>query len=104
MISRHPVCLGPDDKQKLRVRRGLGTPEKEQAQVFVDQLNQILNEPSFWNLVDRESASQRFDTKIEGAFYDPMLPASFDPWATREEAAPSPREKSLRMVTHVFFS
>ena len=93
VIFRHPVCFGPDGKQKLRVRRGLGTPEKEQAQLLVDQLNQILAEPALWNLASRELALQRSDAKIVGAFYDPMVPASFDPWATREEVIPLPGGK-----------
>lgn len=90
VIFRHPVCLGPDGKQKLRVRRGLGTSEQSEAQILVDQLNKILDEPALWNLSSREAVAQRFDAKIVGAFYDPMLPTSFDPWAVREEAIPLP--------------
>ena len=93
VIFRHPVCLGPDGKQKLRVRRGLGTPEKEQAQTLVDQLNQILSDPALWNLSSRETASNNFDEKIVAAFYDPMLPAVFDPWSIREEVIPLPGGK-----------
>lgn len=93
VIFRHPVCPGPDGKQKLRVRRGLGTSEQSEAQFFVDQLNEILDEPALWNPSSREAAAQRFDAKIVGAFYDPMLPTSFDPWAAREEAIPLPGGK-----------
>jgi len=104
VIFRHPVCLGPDGKQKLRVRRGLGTHEKEQAQTLVDQLNQILADPALWNLSSRETASKSFDEKIVAAFYDPMLPAAFDPWSIREEFIPLPGEKILQTVMHVSFS
>ncbi len=90
VIFRHPVCLGPDGKQKLRVRRGLGTPEKEQAQILVNQLNHILSDPVLWNLSSREAASKSYDEKIVAAFYDPMLPAAFDPWSIREEVIPLP--------------
>lgn len=90
VIFRHPVCLGPDGKQKLRVRRGLGISDKEKAQVLVDQLNQILAKPALWNLSSRDVASQSFDPKIVAAFYDPMLPLTFDPWATRDEVIPIP--------------
>jgi hypothetical protein len=90
VIFRHPVCLGPDGKQKLRIRRGLGTSDKEQAQVLVDQLNQILANPALWNLASRESAPKNFDPRIVAAFYDPMLPSSFNPWSTRDEAIPLP--------------
>ena len=93
VIFRHPVCLGPDGKQKLRVRRGLGTPEKEQAQVLVNQLNEILSDPALWNLSSREAISKNYDEKIVAAFYDPMLPAAFDPWSIREEFIPLPGGK-----------
>ncbi len=95
VIFRHPVCLGPDGKQKLRVRRGLGTPEKEQAQTLVDQLNQILSDRALWNLSSRETASKNFDKKIVAAFYDPMLPTAFDSWSIREEVLPLPGGKDL---------
>jgi len=90
VIFRHPVCLGPDGKQKLRVRRGLGTSDKDQAQILVDQLNQILGDPTLWNLSSRENAAKRYDEKIVAAFYDPMLPTTFDPWTIREEVIPLP--------------
>ncbi|NLW36816.1 MAG: hypothetical protein GXY80_15270 [Syntrophorhabdus aromaticivorans] len=93
VIFRHPVCMGPDGKQKLRVRRGLGTPEKEQAQALVDQLNEILSDPTLWNLSSREAVSKNYDEKIVAAFYDPMLPAAFDPWSIREEVIPLPGGK-----------
>lgn len=104
VIFRHPVCLGPDGKQKLRVRRGLGTTEKEQAQVFVDELNQLLAEPTLCNLASREAASHRFDPKVVAAFYDPMLPSNYDPWAIRDQAIPLPGGKdSLDGYARVFF-
>lgn len=90
IIFRHPVCLGPDGKQKLRVRRGLGTSQMDQAQVLVNQLNQILADPALWNLASREAASQNFDQRIVGAFYDPMLPSTYDPWTIRDEVIPLP--------------
>lgn len=90
VIFRHPVCREPDGKQKLRVRRGLGTSDKDKAQILVDQLNQILAEPSLWNLASRESAAQNFDPKIVAAFYDPMLPSIFNPWSYRDEVIPLP--------------
>ncbi|MFZ5452121.1 MAG: hypothetical protein ACOZF2_09675 [Thermodesulfobacteriota bacterium] len=93
VIFRHPVCFGPDGKQKLRVRRGLGTSERDQAQVLVDQLNQILGDQALWNLASREAASQKFDPRIVAAFYDSMLPSTYEPWAIRDEVMPLPGGK-----------
>ena len=66
---------------------------KGAAQILVDQLNRILDEPTLWNISSRESALQSFDPKIVAAFYDPLLPATFDPWTTREEVIPLPGGK-----------
>lgn len=90
VIFRHPVCIGPDGRQKLRVRRGLGTVDKNQAQILVDQLNDILGNPTLWNLASREAALHKFEPRIVAAFYDPMLPSTYEPLAIREEVIPLP--------------
>jgi len=95
VIFRHPICLGPDGRQNLRVRRGLGTSEKEHAQALVDELNQILAEPTLWNLASRDAVAQRFNSKIVAAFYDPMLPSNYDPWTIRDQDIPLPGGKDL---------
>ncbi len=93
LIFRHPVCLGPDGKQKLRVRRGLGTPDKALAQELVDQLNEILEDETMWTSAARQQAQSKFDEKIVAAFYDPMQPEAHDGWAIREDILPLPGGK-----------
>ena len=44
VIFKHPLRSGKDGKPGLRVRRGLGTVIKDDAQELVDQLNKILND------------------------------------------------------------
>lgn len=90
MIFRHPVCVGPDGKQRLRVRRGLGTSDEAQAQRLVDQLNEILDDPAMWNIASREQAESKYDAKVVAAFYDHLQPESYDPWALRDEVVPLP--------------
>ncbi len=90
VIFRHPVCLAGNGKQKLRVRRGLGTSDKKQAQLLVDQLNDILDDASMWNPASHERAAVKFDRRIVAAFFDPMQPESLDPWAVRDEMIPLP--------------
>ena len=93
VIFRHPVCLGADGRQKLRVRRGLGTSDANQAQGLVDELNAILADESIWTPVGRERASVKYDHRIVAAFFDPMQPEPHDPWAIREEIIALPGGK-----------
>lgn len=90
VIFRHPVCLAPDGKQKLRVRRGLGTSDQDQAQALVNQLNVILDDASLWNPASRERAAVKFDARVVAAFFDPMQSESPDLWGVREDAIPLP--------------
>ncbi len=90
LIFRHPVCLGPDGRQKLRVRRGLGTSEDTVAQHLVDQLNEILADETMWTVAGREQASTKYDKRVVAAFYDPMQPEAHDGWSSREAVLPMP--------------
>lgn len=93
MIFRHPVCLSPDGKQKLRVRRGLGTSDEREAQRLVDQLNEVLGDETLWSLAGRERAAAKYDAKVVGAFFDPMQPEAHNGWAIRDEMLPLPGGK-----------
>jgi len=84
------VCKGTDGRQKLRVRRGLGTSDKEEAQRLVDDLNEILDDRAMWNLTSRQAAEVKYDSRIVAAFYDHMRPEQHDPWAARDAAIPLP--------------
>jgi len=93
MIFRHPVCLGPDGKQKLRVRRGLGTSDEHEAQRMVDQLNEVLRDETLWSPAGRDRAAAKYDMKVVSAFFDPMQPEAHDGWSIREELLPLPGGK-----------
>jgi len=93
MIFRHPVCLGPDGKQKLRVRRGLGTSDEQEAQRLVDQLNELMGDEKMWSPAGRERAASKYDPKVVGAFFDPMQPEAHDGWSIREDLLPLPGGK-----------
>lgn len=90
VIFRHPACQSPDGRQRLRVRRGLGTRDESQAQVLVDQLNCILGDSTMWTPAARELAEARFDPKIVAAFYDHLSQSKQDPWQIREDELPLP--------------
>lgn len=90
MIFRHPLR---DDREKqpgLRVRRGLGTTDEIEAQAIVDQMNQLLSDPSMWNLAEQAKAARLFDQRVVAAFYDNLVAESNDPWATRNSLLPLP--------------
>lgn len=90
VIFRHPVCRTPDGKQKLRIRRGLGTGDRQRAEELVGELNAILSDKELWSPAGRAVAESRYDHRVVEAFFAPMLPASHDPWQIREEVIPLP--------------
>jgi len=89
VIFRHPVRKNPDGSA-VRVRRGLGTKVKEDAQKLVDQMNEILGDISFWTPQAKAKAESLFDARIVNAFFDQLLPATQDAWALRGEIIPIP--------------
>ena len=84
IIFRHPVRKNPDGSP-VRVRRGLGTKEKADAQLLVDQMNKLLGDVAFWTPAAKSQAESLFDQRIVSAFFDNLLPAVNDPWAFRDE-------------------
>lgn len=90
VILRHPVCRTPDGKDKLRIRRGLGTRDDAEAQAIVDQLNDILDKPDLWNPAARERAELKYAPQAIGAFYDCLMPEITNGWAARESLIPLP--------------
>jgi len=90
VIFRHPVCQSADGKQRLRVRRGLGTRDELDAQGLVDEMNDILSEPALWTPASRERAEAKYHPKIVAAFYDHLVPVNSEPWDVREHELPLP--------------
>ena len=89
VIFRHPVRKNPDGSA-VRIRRGLGTRERDEAEELVNQLNKILGDRDFWTPTAKAKAEAMFDEKVVNAFYDNFLPAAFDAWALREQIIPLP--------------
>lgn len=90
VIFRHPVAKTADQREKLRVRRGLGTRDEAEAQALVDQLNQILLDPEMWSPAARDRAAATLPPQVVGAFYDYLTPEPTDAWAAREAVIPLP--------------
>lgn len=83
LIFRHPVCKTPDGREQLRVRRGLGTRDEREAGRLVEQMNDILADPSYWTPAAREKAEAKFEPQIVAAFYDHLTPDGRDGWVER---------------------
>ncbi|MFS0556387.1 Rab family GTPase [Brevibacillus sp. 179-C9.3 HS] len=90
IVFRHPVRKDPTGKVGLRIRRGLGTTDEVVAQRLVDQMNEILQDNSFWDLSAKNFALLRFDEKIVAAFYDCLEPQNTDYFSLRENHLPLP--------------
>ncbi|WP_375104391.1 Rab family GTPase [Paenibacillus sp. RS8] len=90
IVFRHPVRKDPTGKVGLRIRRGLGTTDENEAQRLVDQMNEILNDSSLWDLSAKQFVLLRFDEKIVAAFYDCLEPQNTDYFSLRESYLPLP--------------
>src|SRR5436309_2563936 len=92
VIFRHPVL--PDratGKAGRRIRRGLGTRDKDEATDLIGTLNEILADRNYWDPSSRSSAEARFDSRIVDIFYHNMVPDVLDCFAIRETVIPLPR-------------
>ena len=83
-IFKHPILTDAEGKFGRRVRLGLGTPDENEAQKFVDELNVILRDESWHSPARRAAAEARFDSRVVRAFYDNLLPDITDPWLVRD--------------------
>lgn len=102
VIFRHPLKTGKDGQPGQRVRRGLGTDNREEAQALVDQMNQLLGDQSYWNPAEQHRAQRSFDGKILAAFYDELATEDRDPWVIRNDVIPLPdREDGYAKVLFV---
>src|SRR5579859_5082009 len=92
VIFRHPVRKNADGSA-VRIRRGLGTRERDEAEKLVGQLNEILGDRDFWTPTAKAKAETMFNEKIVNAFYDNFLPATHDGWLLRDQIIPLPGRK-----------
>ena len=103
IIFRHPVRQGvATGKSGIRVRRGLGTRDKEEAERLRDELNELLGEPKYYDPAARPEAEGRFDARVVDIFYDKMLPEAFDCSALRDAVIPLPPGGEPDGYRHVF--
>lgn len=86
IIFRHPVRVDPaTGKPGRRVRGGLGTTKREEAEALILEMNELLGDASYWEPAARELASQRFNPRVVEIFYRELLPEGLDHFAVREQ-------------------
>ena len=95
IIFRHPARQDrKTGKQGVRVRRGLGTRDKEEAERLQGELNALLGDPKYYHSAARAEAARRFDPRVVDIFFDKMVAEQQDSTALREAVIQLP-ESSL---------
>jgi hypothetical protein len=70
IIFRHPVKKDSTGKSGLRIRRGLGTSDPEEADKLINQMNELLRENLLWNTDAKHIAEKLYDHIVISAFYN----------------------------------
>lgn len=87
---RHPMLNNRQGKIGLKIRRGLG-PNESEAERVVKDINEILQDKSYWSLTQQQRAIDKFDSKAVAIFYGHMEEEILeDPWKIREQHIPMP--------------
>lgn len=90
IIFRHPARTDATGRPGLRIRRGLQTRDLSEAELLVEQMNELLASAKLWPASARPVAERRFDPRIVRAFYDDLTPDAEDFFALREAKLPLP--------------
>jgi energy-coupling factor transporter ATP-binding protein EcfA2 len=99
IIFRHPVRLDGKGKYGLRIRRGLGTSDKEQAEILVEQMNEILADETLWIPAARSQAIARnYNEIIIRAFYDDLEETEINFRQLRNSQIALPQDKQYRSM------
>jgi len=89
---RHPKRKDSRGQAGLKIRRGLGTTDSNEADRLVSQLNVLLSDQSWWSIDRRKEAEQNFDVTIVSAFFDGMETGKISSHAHRDSKIPMPTQ------------
>jgi len=87
---KHPRRSDSRGKPGLKIRKGLGTQDEEEAGHLVGQLNALLADERWWSADRRTEAEQQFHPVIVSAFFDGMEAGKHDTLSLRESVIPLP--------------
>ena len=82
---RHPLRTDTKGKPGLKMRRGLGTTDADEAERLTAEMNSILSDSSWWSAAKRSEAERTFSAPITAAFYNEIQAGRPDPWTVRDE-------------------
>lgn len=71
---RHPLRSDSSNRPGKKTRKGLGTGSEAEARRLVDQLNELLADPSYWSVGARTDAMRRFDERVVEIFFSEIEP------------------------------
>ena len=98
---RHPVRTDSRGHRGLKVRRGLGTVDDAEADRLIGQLNELLEDQSWWSGDRRTEAERKFSPAVVSAFFDGIEAGSEDSEAKRDRIIPLPTKEDG--YSHVLF-
>lgn len=101
IIFRHPVRRdGSTGQPGLRVRRGLGTRDDQEAEQLKEQLDELLADSRYREPTARAEAERRFDPRIVDIFFDKLLTERIDHKQIRDDVISLPKssESDYRRV------
>lgn len=87
---RHPLRTDARGRPGLKIRRGLGTLDGSLADELVAEMNELLKDPSWWNVTRRQEAELKFSRAIVDAFYDEIQAGRSEPAVLRERQISMP--------------
>ena len=92
---RHPLKNDASNRPGKKIRKGLGTPDRDEAKTLVAQLNDLLRDESLWSVGARPEAARRgFDARVLEIFYAELEPSSRNAKALREQEIQLPKRDS----------
>lgn len=90
---RHPARTNSRGEWGLKVRKGLGTSDDTAADLLVGQLDELLQDESWWSGDRRQDAELRFDTVVISAFFDGIEAITHNAEAKRSAIIPLPTKE-----------
>src|SRR6266542_3996838 len=90
VLFRHPKLSDASGKPR-RVRYGIGTEERVEAERILADLNAILANEELWNPGAKEIAARKYHPTAVACFYEGIEAKIVDPWIKREEVIELPK-------------
>ncbi|MGY4156328.1 hypothetical protein ACVINW_002170 [Bradyrhizobium sp. USDA 4461] len=98
---RHPMRTDSRGQRGLKIRRGLGTADDAEADRLVAQLNELLEDESWWSGDRRAEAERKFSPVVVSTFFDGIEAGSVDSQGRRTQVIPLPSREDG--YSHILF-